>query len=458
MLSFRGISRRLASLRPQSIVQAFRVLIAYVPAALAALALVWQVGTELFDSSLAVEPISVPSSLDGRGYTPAVVAQKLSDAVGTIMSQATTRMKRERVAVGSVDPDALIPASNSQFAAFVSSALHFFHLSSRTYVSGEITEMNGRYSLTLRMGGHMSASRTAGPAGNPDILFAAAAREIIWRTQPFVLASADYAAKNPSKAKDEADAIIATYPENDPNVALAHNLKGNIHLDENQRTAAESEYREAMRLAPKLGTPHYNLGNLYLDEGKNEKAIEEYNTALAIEPDFALPHLGLGNAFSARKRTDDAIDQFRLAIALDPRAAYAHSGLGQALIAHRDPAQGLKELQIAVSLSPSDPVLHYELANALKARKDWDGAMSEYRAAIALAPNQAYTHFWLADAIVYKIQNSPNLDEASLVKLAGEVCDEASAAARLQQSSQYYATRAQIACSFDKPDATPAKR
>lgn len=458
MLSFRGMSRRLASLRPQSIVQGFRVLIAYVPAALAALALVWQVGTEVFDSSLAVEPISVPSSLEGRGYTPAVVAQKLNDAVGTIMSQATTRMKRERVAVGSGDQDALIPPSNSQFAAFVSSALHFFHLSSRTYVSGEITEMKGRYSLTLRMGGHMSASRTLGPADDPDTLFAAAAREIIWRTQPFVLASADYAAKNPSKAKGEADAIIAAYPESDPNVALAHNLKGNIHLDENRRAAAESEYREAMRLAPKLGTPHYNLGNLYLDERKSEKAIEEYNTALAIEPDFALPHLGLGNSFSAQKRYDDAIDQFRLAIKLDPHIAYAHSGLGQALIAHKDSAQGLKELQIALSLSPSDPVLHYELANALKTRKDWDGAMNEYRAAIAIAPNQASTHFWLADTIIFKIQNSPGLDDASLAKLAGEVCDEAGAASRLQPDSQYYESQARIACSHDKPDAAPAKR
>jgi tetratricopeptide (TPR) repeat protein len=456
MLSFRGISRWLASLRPRSIVGAFQVLVAYVPAALAALALVWQVGTEVFDSSLAVEPISVPSSLEGRGYTPAVVAQKLGDAVGTIMSQATTRMKRERVAVGSVDRDALIPPSNSQFAAFVSSALHFFHLSSRTYVSGEITEMKGRYSLTLRMGG--PASRTLGPADDPDILFAAAAREIIWRTQPFVLASADYAAKNPSKAKSETDAIIASYPQSDPGVALAHNLKGNIYIDENRRAAAESEYREAMRLAPKLGTPLYNLGNLYLDEGQSEKAMEEYNAALAVEPDFALPHLGLGNVFAAQKRYDDAIGEFRLAIKLDPHIARAHSGLGQALIAHEDPAQGLKELQIALSLNPSDPVLHYDLANALKAKKDWDGAMNEYRAVIALAPNQAYTHFWLADAIVFKIQNSPNLDEASLAKLAGEVCAEASAASHLQPGTQYYESRARIACSQDKPDSAPAKR
>jgi tetratricopeptide (TPR) repeat protein len=297
-----------------------------------------------------------------------------------------------------------------------------------------------------------------GPADDPDILFAAAAREIIWRTQPFVLASADYAAKNPSKAKGEADAIIATYPQSDPGVALAHNLKGNIYIDENRRAAAESEYREAVRLAPKLGTPLYNLGNLYLDAGKRETAIEEYNAALAVEPDFALPHLGLGNVFAAQRRYDDAIGEFRLAIQLDPHIARAHSGLGQALIAQKDPAQGLKELQIALSLNPSDPVLHYDLANALKARKDWDGAMNEYRAAIALAPNQAYTHFWLADAIVFKIQNSPNLDEASLAKLAGEVCDEASAASRLQPGSQYYESRARIACSHDTPASAPAKR
>ncbi len=332
---------------------AFQVLVAYVPAALAALALVWQVGAELFDNSLAVEPISVPSSLEGRGYTPAVVAQKLGDAVGAVMSQATTRMKRERVAAGSVDRDALIPPSNSQFAAFVSSALHFFHLSSRTYVSGEITEMKGRYTLTLRMGG--PASRTLGPADDPGILFAAAAREIIWRTQPFVLASADYAAKNPSKAKSEADAIIATYPQSDPGVALAHNLKGNIYIDENRRAAAESEYREAMRLAPKLGTPLYNLGNLYLDEAKSEKAIEEYDAALAVEPDFALPHLGLGNAFSAQKRYDDAIDEFRLAIKLDPHIAQAHSGLGQALIAQKDSGagpEGTADRVVAQSFGP----------------------------------------------------------------------------------------------------------
>jgi tetratricopeptide (TPR) repeat protein len=435
-LSFR---ERLRGLKPVSIPQALQFLVTAVPVAAAAVALVWQLGVEVFDDSLAIEPISVPSSLSGEGYTPEVVAQRLNDAVAAIMTKADTRMRREHIAAG--EPQALVPASGSQFASLISSALHFFHLSSRSYVTGEIVEKHGRFSLTVRMGGRLAGSKTLGPTDDPDALFALAAREIVWRSQPYILAS--YDAKNPALAQSEVDSIIGRYPESDPNVAYAHNLKGIILHDMKQQAAAMAEYREAIRLAPRLAVPHHNLGNLYEGTNRHAEAIEEFKTSIALDPGFALPYQGLGGVFLNEKRYGEAIAQYKIAIGIDPSFTIAHLDMGVALLRSGDTATGLRELRISVAQDPSRAFLHKELAYWLARLQDWDGAIVQYRAALAIAPNDADTHFRLVDAVMFKAKAASPDHAAALLAAA---CDEAREAARLKPDSQLYADGVQKLC------------
>ncbi|MBV9992411.1 MAG: tetratricopeptide repeat protein [Alphaproteobacteria bacterium] len=441
--SFRDRIRAAISLEPGAILRTSQLLIAYVPIAAATLALAWQLGFEAFDNSLAIEPISVPSSLNGQGYTPAVVAQRLDDAVAAIMAGATTRMKREHISVGG--EEALVPASSSQFAGLISSALHFFHLSSRSYVTGEITERKGSFSLTIRMGGRLAGLKTIGPRDDPDDLFPEAARAIVWQSQPYVVASYDL--KNPALALSEADSIIRRYPETDANVAFAHDLKGNILSDRGQTAAAMGEYREAMRLAPASALPHHNLGNIYEQSRSYAKATDEYEKALALDPGFALPHYGLGTVYFDEKRYGDAVAQYRTATQLDPGFTRAHQELGLALFDDGNKAEGLHEMRIAVSQAPSDASLHRQLGNLLFQMRDWDGAMAEYRASLAIAPDDAATHFNLMRAMGFQFDRVGR--DQGLV-LASRMCDEALAAARLQPKSPDYAYAVRKLCAVEE--------
>ena len=78
---------------------------------------------------------------------------------------------------------------------------------------------------------------------------------------------------------------------------MAHNALGSIYLQQKNPDRAGAEFKEAIRLDPKLAFAHYNLGLVLVRKGDRDGATEQFREALKTDPQLqpardALQRLG----------------------------------------------------------------------------------------------------------------------------------------------------------------------
>jgi Tfp pilus assembly protein PilF len=183
-------------------------------------------------------------------------------------------------------------------------------------------------------------------------------------------------------------AAVAVAPTN----WAAHNQVGIALYDKNDLDEAMVEYREAIRLDPKLSLPHNNLGLALYGKNDLDGAMAEYREAIRLDPKFAWPHYNLGLALKDKNDLDGAMVEYREAIRLDPKFAALHNDLGIALYGKNDLDAAIAEYRKAIRLDPKYAMPHINLGLALKGKNDLDGAMAEYRESIRLDPKYAMPH------------------------------------------------------------------
>jgi Flp pilus assembly protein TadD len=169
----------------------------------------------------------------------------------------------------------------------------------------------------------------------------------------------------------------------DPKDAAALVELGKIYAKSNRPADAESKFRAALEIVPKLPEALQGLA-LSLDEQKKPAAVDAYRDYLAVQPqdnaararmvhflveqqqyDAALAELdktGGGQAPSVenlklkadiqigQKKYDAAMITLKQATALAPNDAQLHGGLGRIYLQTRDFAGAEKELKTALSL------------------------------------------------------------------------------------------------------------
>lgn len=106
-----------------------------------------------------------------------------------------------------------------------------------------------------------------------------------------------------------------------------------LRLDEDDTTReqAESAYRRAIALDPRLATAITNLGNLRLSAGDSLEAEALYRKALEVDPSQPEAPYNLAYVLVERGERREALPLFERAIALRPEFAEAHYNLAMAL-------------------------------------------------------------------------------------------------------------------------------
>jgi Tfp pilus assembly protein PilF len=303
---------------------------------------------------ISIAPIAVPEDLAKNGFTADVAAERLEDALNDIVTRAHSVRKGPDVARQADLPSIVVPSTSLSIEALAAQIRRFLRIESRSNVSGEITTVDDKLWLRLRMNGQdlFVSAKGVGPK-HPGDLFAAAAEQIFEKTDPYILA-ASLSDTEPDKCLEKAKRIIDLPPTDpmaawahtfvvgflldkmgllDHSVAWAHTLVGYVLRDKqhNDNDTAILEYRLAIELDPWQTVHHNNLGVALRDQSKTEEAIAEYKKAIDLDPRFAMAHNNLGVALYNQHNTDEAVVEYRKAIELDPSYANAHRNLSIAL-------------------------------------------------------------------------------------------------------------------------------
>lgn len=185
-------------------------------------------------------------------------------------------------------------------------------------------------------------------------------------------------------------------------VALARTepsaVGGRASSDEG-RFKAEQLANEALALAPDSPDAHDVMGDLFLDDLDPVPAEEHFRKARSVEPDSANGRTKLAEALRLQGRFDEAVDELKEALRIDPKSARAHSGLGLALRGQQLTKEAITEYREAIRLDPDLIDAHNGLAVMLAGQGQLEEAVAQFREIVRVDPDSAIGYYNLAYAL-----------------------------------------------------------
>jgi tetratricopeptide (TPR) repeat protein len=173
----------------------------------------------------------------------------------------------------------------------------------------------------------------------------------------------------------------------DDNLAEAHaSLAFALDLYGWDWEAAETEYKQAIKLDPAYATAHQWYSWHLMMMGRNSEGILELTKAESLDPLSLIISADIADALCVARRYDEAVQKCKKILEMDPSFAIGHYELGQALVQKHVYDEAIVEFQRAIELSGHsgafDSYLGYayamsgqkeeaiKIVNDLKARRD----------------------------------------------------------------------------------------
>jgi tetratricopeptide (TPR) repeat protein len=345
--------------------------------------------------TITIETLRVPKTIEERGFTGGVAAERLRDAISKFIGDIGTYMP-SRFQLPSDRPDIIVPSIGLSLDSIVSATRTFFRSDYRRNLSGDLTIRGSKLWLRLRLNGNefYNSPKGADP-DDLDQLFYDAAPAILQKTQPYILVvklSRTNANEALKLAKEMTDSPTLDDTEN---VKWALNLERGIYLRRHQYVDGIDAIKKAIELDPNFAIAHETFGTLLLATENRGEAQKQYREAITLEPKFAGPHAKLANLLRLIGRLDESAKEFQQALGLNPDAD-AHYDYGLLLRQMENENDAEREFQSAVNIAPKTTGDHVVRGLALQQFSRFDEAADEYQYAINADPSYVAAHYDLA--------------------------------------------------------------
>jgi tetratricopeptide (TPR) repeat protein len=166
-----------------------------------------------------------------------------------------------------------------------------------------------------------------------------------------------------------------------PKSALMYQAMAHEAARRGDTPSAIQEYREALKIDPKLPGLHFELAemlkSLPTTPETKAQAEAEYEAALAQNPFDEKADLRLAVIAENSGDQKQAYDLYSRAEELQPDDPEANSGLGKMLAAMGQPEKAEKVLEHAVQMDPTNAVIHYRLSTVYRRLGRTDDAKRE---------------------------------------------------------------------------------
>ena len=212
-------------------------------------------------------------------------------------------------------------------------------------------------------------------------------------TDPLVEAEQDIKAGKLDAARSRAEKLV----QQDPSNAKAHALLGHVLLAQRYGARAESEFHEAIRLAPKSPEGYRGLGALKTGQGDAVEATKMLEMALKLDPSDVDTTTSLAKLYGLRGDWKQALAMYEALYRRGVKTAelYAEAGFARYQLHDDERAEG--DLQRALKLQPDLAKAHYYLGFVLYRKGQTDQAIQSYRSAASEDPHGTEALLALAD-------------------------------------------------------------
>lgn len=333
---------------------------------------------ELLREPVIIEEVSLPPALIAKGYSGAVAAQRIWDAISDIQVKSGTHKIQTALIAADRQLNVSEPGTGISLQQLTQALRSMLKLP-QTRIAGEVLCMTpdcamSELHLRLRVfeGGrmHVLSSDPVG-ARSLDGYIHVSAMRVLEVIDPFVLAAYLYYYElRPRDAVDLAEDLLR---RQHPQSAWAANLIGNHFMDQDLPAAALPHYRRALVLSEEFGPdefpePHTNIGLAMIELGDHESAIQHFWNAIEINDDNFEVWRALGRAQLAQGDPLAAAERLETAAQLAPDDILTWTVWGDALTAAERHQEAFKKYHTAIDIDPLDT----------KPRVAWRQALSEY--------------------------------------------------------------------------------
>jgi eukaryotic-like serine/threonine-protein kinase len=218
------------------------------------------------------------------------------------------------------------------------------------------------------------------------------------KPDPLAEAEQQLKAGKPDAARIVAEKLLVQDPSN----AKTHALLGRALLALRYGQRAESEFREAIRLAPKSPDGYRGLGVLKTEQGDAIEATKALEAALKLDPRDAETTTALAKLYGLRGDWKQALAMLEALYKQGVKTADLYAEAGFARYQLHDDERAESDLQRALKLKPDHAKAHYYLGFVLYRKGQTDQAVQSYRNAANEDP--ASTEALLALADLYKAE------------------------------------------------------
>ncbi len=200
---------------------------------------------------------------------------------------------------------------------------------------------------------------------------------------------------DPSSARTAYERAIAI----DPAYAAAHFNLARTHLLLLQHSAAEAEFRAAVRLRNEFPEAWVGLAGALEAQGRDEEAIEALDRAIAMRPDYSGALINSISLLQKLRRLDAAAANSRRLLELEPENALAHASLGMHAYKQGRLAEAEGSFRLALASNPDYVGAKTGLAFALVAMGRGRDEILLLLDAVSSDPGNSQLRRFLADTL-----------------------------------------------------------
>lgn len=183
-------------------------------------------------------------------------------------------------------------------------------------------------------------------------------------------------------------------------VEAANNL-GALLREEGELVQAIRVLEQAVRIRPRFAAARFNLAMAYEEHGDLNEAEAAYETTIQDAPRAVMPRVNYGLLLVHLQRNEEAVRAFRAALPMAANDRAALVAIGNGLRRAGEGASAVRAVQAAIRAGDDGPTpaLLSELALAQRAANDRPAAEASLVAAIRLDAHYATAHYLLANML-----------------------------------------------------------
>jgi len=174
---------------------------------------------------------------------------------------------------------------------------------------------------------------------------------------------------------------------------------------------AESKFKEALSINPKLVPAHVNLARLYIAKNKTDDGIKEYQQAINIKPQDPELRRELAYVYLNIGKVDEGLVEAKKMVELAPQNPLYHNGLGEIYLNKGQLNEALNEFQQSVRINPKYAPAYVNTGKVYTAQGQFDKAINEINKAISNAPDYGESYATLGDIYLIKGMNPKAIEE-----------------------------------------------